>query len=268
MKQYQGNLIKMESHLQDKKVAYTLWLNHEPVEVKALINKPLTLNFTGKINCIACGKTTKKSFGQGFCYRCFTQAPEAEACVLQPQLCKAHLGIARDITYAQEHCLQPHYVYLAQTGDLKVGVTRQSQIPTRWIDQGASSAIRLCQTPNRHIAGVIETFLKQFYSDKTPWRKMVRNQVGEASQLTLEKNRALDRLPAELQRYACEDNTLFEAEYPVLQWPENPVQVNLDKTPAVEGVLKGARGQYWFLDHNRILNIRRFSGYLVDLTLR
>ncbi len=267
MKQYQGNLLKMKSSLLNQKVAYTLCLNENSIELSPLLGQSIKLRFQGQINCIVCGKTTKKSFGQGFCYTCFTTAPEADECILRPELCKAHLGLARDLNWAEQHCLQPHYVYLAQTGDLKVGVTRCSQIPTRWIDQGASSAIKLCQTPNRHIAGVIETFLKQYYTDKTPWRKMVSNQMGASGQMKEEKEQALDLLPSELQQYASRDDTLFTAQYPVLQWPRNPVQINLDKSPEVEGIFNGVRGQYLFFDQERILNIRRFSGYLIDLTI-
>ncbi len=264
---YHGNLLKMKSALEGPKVVYTLWLNGNPVEMNSLLGKQIRFVFQGQINCVVCGKTTRKSFGQGFCYQCFTTAPEAEECVLRPQLCKAQLGIARDINWAQKHCLQPHYVYLAYTGDLKVGVTRQSQIPTRWIDQGASSAIKLCQTPNRHIAGIIETYLMQFYKDKTLWRKMVTNQHQASSpDLAGAKKKAINLLPGELQQYALADDALFSVQYPVLQWPQNPLQLNLDKDPKIEGTLNGIKGQYLFFDRERIFNVRRFSGYLVELT--
>ncbi len=264
--QHHGNLLKMESALEGHEVFYTLWLNEKPVEMNALLDKQIRFVFQGQINCVSCGKITRKSFGQGFCYQCFTTSPLAEECVLKPQLCRAHLGIARDINWAQEHCLQPHYVYLANTGNLKVGVTRRSQIPTRWIDQGASSAIKLCQTPNRHIAGIIETYLMQFYKDKTSWRRMVTNEEPSSIDLVNAKKEALALLPGELQQYALDDNTLFLAQYPVLQWPQNPVQINLDNDAEIDGTLKGIKGQYLFFDRERILNIRRFSGYLIDLT--
>jgi len=265
---YEGNLIKMKSLLQNGEAVYELHLGNSELNINALLGKSVQINFKGRINCIACGKETRKSFGQGFCYQCFTTAPEADECILHPDRCMAHLGISRDTEWSEAHCLQPHIVYLAVSGGLKVGVTRLSQVPARWIDQGATSAIKVCQLPNRHIAGVIETFLMQSFRDKTNWKRMVTNEELPDFDLKARKREAVDLLPEELKRYVLNnDDEIFQIHYPVLEWPQHPKQVNFDKETSVKGKLTGVRGQYLFFDNQKILNVRRFSGYLVEITL-
>lgn len=265
--QYQGNLIKMSSQLDGSNVSYFLRLDENEIDMAQLLGKSVTLTYQNKINCIKCGKETKKSFGQGFCYPCFTSAPEASDCVLRPDRCKAHLGISRDMTWSEDHCLKPHIVYLAVSGGLKVGVTRLSQVPTRWIDQGAEKAVRLCQAPNRHIAGVIEKFLMTQFGDKTNWKKMVTNEEFSGIDLLAEKQKAIESLPSELQRYALkEDDKVYDFSYPVNQWPVDPAQHNLDKDAVIQGELQGIRGQYLFFEGEKVLNVRRFSGYKIQLT--
>jgi hypothetical protein len=264
---YSGNLEKMKGILENRDVSYTLHLGNEDIDMNALLDKKIKVVFNNKINCIICGKETRKSYGQGFCYQCFTTAPEADECVLHPDRCRAHLGISRDPQWSENHCLQPHIVYLAQSGGLKVGVTRLSQVPVRWIDQGATSAIKVCETPNRHIAGVIESFLMKYYADKTNWKKMITNESLPDINLPAEKRNAADKLPVELKQYVfSDDDQVFGVNYPVLVWPENPIQFNFDKNLVVEGVLKGVRGQYLLFDNQNVLNIRRFSGYHVELS--
>lgn len=268
MKEYQGNLIKMRSELDSHQVVYTLKLDEEKIRMNEMLDKKISMRFQDRINCINCGKVTKKSFGQGFCYQCFVSVPEADDCVLRPDKCKAHLGVSRDMKWSESHCLQPHIVYLAVSGGLKVGVTRLSQIPTRWIDQGATQAIKLCEVSNRHIAGVIEKYLMQSFGDKTNWKKMVTNGSVPDFDLITEKEKAVEVLPAELRRYVLEsDNEVFNFEYPVLEWPENPQQGNFDKAPEIEGILKGIKGQYLLFDNQSVLNVRRFSGYAIKLVV-
>ncbi len=264
--EHYGNLIKMSSKLEGKEVSYFLKLGEDEIEMTPLLDKKLKLTYQNKINCIKCGKETKKSFGQGFCYQCFISAPEADECVLRPERCRAHLGISRDMKWSEDHCLQPHIVYLAVSGGLKVGITRLSQIPIRWIDQGAERAIRICQVPNRHIAGVVEKFLMNHFGDKTNWKKMVTNEILPEIDLRAEKIRAIELLPAELKRYAFpQDNEVFDFSYPVKEWPKKPSQYNFDKETEIEGILKGIRGQYLIFDNQYVLNVRRFSGYKIQL---
>ena len=264
----EGNLIKMKSALLDGGVVYTLCLGDEEVCLNDWLGRTIRIQYEGKINCIVCGKETRKSYGQGFCYQCFSTAPEADECILRPDRCMAHLGVARDMTWSENHCLQPHVVYLAESGGLKVGVTRQSQVPFRWIDQGATRAIKICKVPNRHIAGVIETFLMSYFGDKTNWKKMVTNEALPEINLRESKAKAVALLPDELKRYVLtKDEEVLEIQYPVQMYPQNPVQVNFDKESFIEGILSGIRGQYLFFSNQKILNIRRFSGYSIQIEL-
>lgn len=261
----QGNLRKMNTALTDDSVQYSLDLNGTAVDMNALIGKPVTLEFQNRINCIVCGKKTNKSFGQGFCYNCFQTAPQAEECVLHPEKCRAHLGEARDIAFAESHCLIPHYVYLALTSVIKVGVTRNTQIPTRWIDQGAWKAVIIARVPDRHIAGMIEVFLKDYFADKTNWRSMLKNELAESIDIFAEKRKALELLPPELRKYAVDKEDVWEINYPVELFPLKPKSLSFDKEPNISGILKGIKGQYLLLDNDRVLNIRKHSGYLVKI---
>lgn len=265
--QAEGHLLKMRSEVgDDRQVVYELVLGQTAVDMNALVGRAVKLTYTGSIHCVCCGKVTRKSYAQGFCFNCMQTAPEAEECVLRPALCKAHLGFARDMNYAQAHCLKPHFVYLANTGEVKVGVTRQSQIPTRWIDQGASAAVKLCETPNRHIAGLVEQHLSAHFSDKTVWKKMVMNHINQESSLADLRQRALDLLTPGMLRFKCADEQVYTFSYPVVEYPENPQTISFDKVPVIEGLLLGIKGQYLLLDGNRVLNIRRHSGYQVILS--
>jgi hypothetical protein len=260
-----GNILKMRAEFADP-VQYFLPLGDSELPMNELIGQSISLKFTGQINCISCGKRTKTSFGQGFCYNCLQTAPEASETVMRPELSKAHLGIARDMDWAREHDLIDHFVYLAVSGELKVGVTRHHQVPTRWIDQGASQAIILSKTPNRHISGVIEVFLKSFYSDKTAWQAMLKNSSISEYNLQEEKIKANQLLPEELQQYFYADNTIWNLNYPVADYPEKVSSVSFDKEPVISGILKGLKGQYLIFDNGRVLNIRKHSGYWLEIS--
>ena len=260
-----GNLQKMRSNIANDVVEYKLVLNNEVVDMNDLVGKAVELEFQNQINCISCGKLTSKSFAQGFCYNCFQTAPEAEECMLHPEKCRAHLGEARDPEFAEKHCLIPHYVYLAVASGVKVGITRNTQIPTRWIDQGASKAVIIAEVPNRHIAGVLEVFLKDYFADKTNWRSMLKNDVANSIDILTEKKKAIELLPAELKKYAVKEDEVLELNYPVIAFPLKPKSLSFDKETKVSGVLNGIKGQYLLLDEDRVLNIRKHNGYLVSL---
>jgi hypothetical protein len=262
--QHEGNLIKMRAEA-DSPVRYFLTLGKDSITMNDLIGNKLSIRFSGQINCIRCGKKTKRSFGQGFCYSCFQTAPEADPSVMRPELSRSHLGIARDLEWAQKHDLIDHYVYLAVTDALKVGVTRHHQVPTRWIDQGASFAIKLARTPNRHIAGVIEAYLKNYLNDKTNWRAMLRNEVDKSIDLAGEKERVATLLPAELQKYLSTEQDITTLTYPVEKFPDKIKSISLDKTQQIEGVLSGIKGQYLIFEDNRVFNVRTHNGYFVEL---
>ncbi len=262
--QYEGNILKMTTELASP-VHYKLPVGDQLVDMNALIGKNIKMQFDGRINCISCGKQTKTSFGQGFCYNCLQTAPEASESIMRPELSKSHFGMARDMEWAEKHDLIDHYVYLAVSSELKVGVTRNHQVPTRWIDQGASFAIKIAKTPNRHIAGVIEVFLKDHFTDKTNWRAMLKNEVLQDFDLPAEKKKVMDLLPAELRKYAEPDDEVIAIDYPVEKYPEKVTSLGFDKQPVIEGTLTGIKGQYLILDENNVLNMRKHNGYFIRL---
>ena len=246
-------------------IEYTLSSKDEKIAVNKLLNQKVAINWKGNIFCQKCSKKTKRSFGEGFCYPCFMSAPEASPCIIKPELCQAHLGIGRDIEFEEKHHNQPHFVYLAATDKVKVGVTRNTQIPTRWIDQGANKAIILAETPNRYLAGVTEVALKEFYSDKTNWRSMLKNLQDEQIDLEEEKWRCHDLLPSDLQQYFQEEDEILELNYPVSKYPQKVISVNLEKNPSISGTLTGIKGQYLMFDEQYVFNVRRHTSFEVEM---
>lgn len=259
-----GTLTKMQVAL-DETVRYNLKLE-STVFMNELIGQEISIRHTGIINCASCGVVTKKSFGQGFCYTCFIKAPEASECILRPELCRAHLGEGRDVAWEQRNHNQPHIVYLALTDVVKVGVTRAEQVPTRWIDQGAYQAIRLAETQNRYQAGVIEVALKSFFSDKTNWRKMLRNENDMSIDLVEEKWRLDEQLPSDISDFITENDEVITINYPVLSYPEKLNSLSFDKDLVVSGRLNGIKGQYLIFEGDRVLNLRKHTGYEVELS--
>jgi len=246
-------------------VRYTLPLGEGRVEMNELIGQEVELEYLGVINCIRCGRETSRSFAQGYCYPCFTTAPETEDCVLRPELCRAHEGVSRDMEFARGHCLIEHVVYLSLTSGIKVGVTRNTQVHTRWIDQGAVKAIELARTPNRYTAGLLEVALKPHISDKTNWRRMLTGPGPDGIDLVAEKRRMHGFLPEELNAYFVEDDRITSLSYPVDTYPLKIKSLNFDKDPVVSGILTGIKGQYLMFSDDRVINIRKFGGYLVRL---
>lgn len=261
---YQGNLIKMRTEANNP-VNYFLPLGNDEIQMNTLIGKEISMRHNGVINCIHCGKKTNKSYSQGFCYNCMLSAPEADESVIRPELSKAHLGFARDMDWAKVNDLIDHFVYLSVTSDLKVGVTRFHQLFTRWIDQGAVMAVKLATTPNRHIAGIIEVFLKKFVADKTSWSKMLKGEIPVYINLLTEKDRIAALLPAELGKYIETDNTVFTFNYPVISIPVNIKQVSFDDSSEIKGKLTGIKGQYLIFDDGKVFNVRKHNGYFTEI---
>ena len=261
--QASGNLRKMQTQL-DGVAQYTLMLGDTPIDMNAKIGETIKLSFDGVINCISCERVTKKSFGGGFCYPCFRNSPDASECIIRPELCRAHEGEARDMEWAEEHCLVEQIVYLARSSAIKVGITRVSQMPTRWIDQGATDAIVFARVPNRYTAGVVEVAMKEHLTDRTNWQRMLKNEVIDAD-LVATKASLIGELDAGLQQYIDPDDTVCSIEYPVEHYPEKVKSVGFDKFPEIEGTLAGIKGQYLIFDDSRVLNIRKHNGYHVAL---
>lgn len=263
---YEGNLLKMKTVL-DQPVQYTLVLNESPVAINSLIGSHISIHFSGRINCIACGRSIKKAYGQGFCYPCFINSPQNAECIIRPELCKAHLGEGRDVAWEEENHMQPHIVYLALTDAVKVGVTRKTQVPTRWIDQGAWKVIPVVEVPYRYLAGKAEVALKDYFTDKTNWRNMLRNKTGSSADLQSFSQTLAEKLPDDLKAYYCGDCEVTEIHYPVEQYPDKVKSLNLGKSPEISGTLAGIRGQYMIFDDGRVFNVRNHSGYYVQLAV-
>ena len=263
--QYQGTLSKMQTELGNP-IQYYLVFENSFLNVNQMLNKNIEINFLG-YQCLNCSKN-KKIFRQGVCYDCFYSSPAVGDWIMRPELSTAHLGIAdRDLDYETRVQLQPHVVYLALSSDVKVGVTRRTQIPTRWIDQGASQAVSILELPNRYLAGITEVALKKHFVDKTNWRKMLQNEVLDLD-LLIEKARVFDFLPEEVKPYfnaELDEHLIFH--YPVLQRPKKVTGLNLDKTPNYKGKLMGIQGQYFIFEDGTVFNVRSYEGYIVNINI-
>jgi len=260
----EGSLHKMTTELIDP-INYSLILNDQKILMNDFINKQIMIRFLDEIHCIRCGRKTNKSFQQGYCFPCFRTAPETDDCILRPEMCRAQDGISRDMEWSKNNCLQDHIVYLAISSGLKVGVTRLSQVPTRWIDQGASFAIKIAQTPNRNTAGLIEVNLKKNFADKTNWRNMLTNKIDLETNLLEQKEKAKDLVKKEFVKYFIDDNEIIKINYPVTNYPEKVNSFSFDKEDKISGKLLGIKGQYLIFDGGRALNIRKHNGYKVEI---
>lgn len=262
---YEGVLAKMQTEFGNP-IQYYLVFENSFLNVNQLLNKEIEISFTG-YQCLNCHKK-KKIFRQGFCYDCFYSSPAVGDWIMKPELSTAHLGIAdRDLEYESRVQLQPHVVYLATSSEVKVGVTRKTQVPTRWIDQGAEKAIAIVEVPNRYLAGIAEVALKNHFSDKTNWRKMLTNDIVSIDLLE-EKTKVETLLPTEVKEFFhLEKEDLYEMHYPVLAYPKKINSLSLEKTPNYSGRLMGIKGQYLIFEDGTVFNIRGSEGYVVAINV-
>ncbi|RKW16500.1 MAG: DUF2797 domain-containing protein [Capnocytophaga sp.] len=244
-------------------VQYYLSLGEEELFVNELLNQNISLTFSG-YQCLNCGKP-KEIYRQGLCKKCFFEAPQVGEWIIRPELSKAHLGIEdRDLAYEQQVQLQPHLLYLANSSEVKVGVTRKTQMPTRWIDQGAHQALIMIEVPNRYLAGIAEVALKAHISDKTNWRKMLTNQLQEVDLQTVKKGLEA-YLPQEVLPYLSEV-PVYHISYPVLRYPTKVTSLTMPKTQHYEGKLMGIKGQYLIFEDNTVFNVRGHEGFIVEMS--
>lgn len=247
-------------------IQYYLVFENSFLSLNQLLDKNIEINFLG-YQCLQCGKK-KKIFRQGFCYDCFMSSPAAGDWIMKPELSTAHLDLEdRDLEYEKRVQLQPHIVYLALSSEVKVGVTRKTQVPTRWIDQGAVQAIPIVEVPNRYLAGITEVALKEHFADKTNWQKMLKNEVPDAD-LIQERANLKYIIPKEVQDYFHpEKEDLYDLHFPVLEFPKKVTSLNLDETPNFSGKLMGIKGQYLIFQDGTVFNVRTFEGYVVKISL-
>ncbi len=262
---FEGVLTKMQTE-NGSPIQYYLVFENDFLNMNQLLDKTLSIEFL-KFQCLNCG-LDKKIFRMGYCYDCFYEVPQVADWVIRPELSKAHLDQEeRDLAYEKKVQLQPHIVYLANSSNVKVGVTRKNQIPTRWIDQGAHEAIEIVEVPNRYLAGITEVALKDHVSDKTNWRSMLKNDIKDEDLMEW-RSKLEQYIPQETKEYFIPNNTETNLDFPVLQYPEKPKSLNLDKTPFYTGVLKGIKGQYLIFEDNTVFNVRSNEGYVVGISVK
>ena len=259
---YQGVLKKMMTENAEE-IQYYLDMKTDFLNMNQLINKEISLSFV-TYECLKCG-LEKTIYRQGFCKSCFFETPNAGDWIMKPELSKAHLDVEdRDLAYEKKVQLQPHIVYLANSSNVKVGVTRKQQVPTRWIDQGAHEAIEIVEVPNRYLAGITEVALKEHVADKTNWRKMLKNDIEDVN-LVEWREKLKEFIPEEAKEYFIENNSETNINFPVRKYPAKPKSLNLIKTPKYTGKLVGVKGQYLIFDDETVFNVRSNEGLVVSI---
>jgi hypothetical protein len=259
---YQGVLKKMMTENLSE-IQYYLDMKSDFLNMNQLLNKEISISFV-TYECLNC-HLEKKIYRQGFCQSCFFEIPSAADWIMKPELSKAHLDIEdRDLAYEKSVQLKPHIVYLANSSNVKVGVTRKQQVPTRWIDQGAHEAIEIAEVPNRYLAGITEVALKDYVADKTNWRKMLKNDIEDVSLMEW-RDRLKEFIPEEAKQYFIEDNVETHLNFPVKKYPLKPKSLNLIKTPNYTGKLVGIKGQYLIFDDETVFNVRSNEGLVVSI---
>jgi hypothetical protein len=264
-----GSLSKMSVQLQAPVVQYSFCLGDSLVPVNPMIGKTLRLEYLGAIHCSHCGKRTKTSYSQGYCYPCMTKLAQCDLCIMAPERCHYDAGTCREPSWGEQFCMTDHVVYLANSSGVKVGITRATQLPTRWLDQGAIQALPIMRVSTRQQSGLVEDVLRSQVPDRTNWRNLLK---GDAEVLDLAAIReqifdaCADGIRTLHERFGLQaiqplpDAEVVEIRYPVEAYPKKIVSLNLDKTPVIEGTLLGIKGQYLIFDTG-VINIRKYTAY-------
>lgn len=268
----QGPLAKMRT-IPGEPTSYSLPIGDTEIELNPRIGQTLRLSYNGRIVCCNCGRQTKKSFSQGYCYPCFTKLAACDTCIMSPEKCHFHAGTCREPDWAKTHCMTEHVVYLANSSGIKVGITRANQVPTRWIDQGAIQAIPMFRVDTRQQAGFVEHVVRQHVPDRTNWRSMLKGQV-DILDMPAERDRLISLTTADIEQLRQQfgagairavDEGEWDLSYPVQQYPTKVTSLDFEKQPVIEGRLLGIKGQYLVFDIG-VLNIRKFSAYEITLS--
>ncbi len=260
-----STLTKMPAYFTDK-VHYMLPAEGDFIKMEYLLGRQISLEFLNQKFCEACTNQFRDLFRMGFCRECFFSSPLTGESIIRPELSRAHENVAdRDLAFERSYQLQPHIVYLANSGGLKVGVTRSSHMLNRWIDQGASSAIVFARTSNRYEAGLIEVAMKEHLPDKTAWQRMLKNEDPPVD-LVKQKEEVAPKLSGELSHFLEKESTVYSLAYPVLHYPVKVKGVNLDKDQKISAKLQGIRGQYLIFEGGAALNVRAHTGYRVKIS--
>lgn len=277
MSEYHGQLSKMAVSLPENNdpAEYRMVLGEQRVLMTPLIGQKITLKFNGEIHCIACERRIKKSYSGGYCFPCSQKLAQCDLCIMKPETCHYNAGTCREPEWGDAFCMQDHIVYLANSSGIKVGITRANQIPTRWIDQGASQALPIFRVKTRYQSGLLEVIFKAHVSDRTDWRKMLKGQAEAVDLLAIRDHLIVecgDEISALQERFGEEaillikDQDVVNISYPVDEYPDKVKSFNFDKTPEVTGVLHGIKGQYLIFDTG-VINIRKFTGYNITMVV-
>ena len=256
----------MQTSLAGSLAQYHLLFDDKRIDMNSLVGSPIELSFNKTIQCANCGRITPKSYSQGYCFPCARSLARCDLCIMRPETCHYHLGTCREPEWGLSNCFTPHIVYLANSSGAKVGITRKTNTPSRWIDQGAISALPILEVKTRLESGLIEKALKSFITDKTNWRIMLKNET-EPADLVATKTSLLGEVSSlvdELDAKTLLDDVV-NIDYPVLKYPTKIISLNFDKTTTISGVLNGIKGQYLLLESG-VLNVRKFSSYHLTLS--
>lgn len=270
-----GSIRKMITSVNEGNVAqYNLPIGDGLIKLNDYIGEEINFSYTGNIRCIHCARKTKKSFNQGYCYPCLVKLAQCDMCIMKPELCHYHAGTCREPVWGETNCLNDHYVYLANTGKVKVGITRHisSEVSSRWIDQGADQALPIFRVSQRLISGLVEKEVSKHIGDKTNWRLMLKGIATKIDLLKVRNNIKeitspfVDEL---INQYGIQSISNIvadpvEIKYPVIQYPSKIKSINLDKTSDVSGKLLGIKAQYLILDEDRVINMRKYAGYEIN----
>ncbi len=275
--QLSGYADKMHTSLKSGVAQYRLNFDDTELDIGALVGKPIELAFSQQIRCASCGRMTSKSYSQGHCWPCANSLARCDLCIMRPETCHHHKGTCREPEWGESYCFAPHIIYIAnipvinnkdsvKDPNTKVGITHKTNIPSRWIDQGATGALPILEVRTRLDSGVIEKTLEVVVSDRTNWRKMLTNEVIPVD-LVSTKKALLEKIPALINELGAKplSDDVVNIDYPVIKYPAKIVSLSFDKTPVISGVLNGIKGQYLLLDCG-VLNIRKFSSYHLTIS--
>lgn len=258
-----SGMLKGLKHRYNQPLQYTIHIGDDHFPLNDYLGSSLELHFEGDIECVYCGRKINKTFNNGSCFPCFKSRPENDMCIVKPELCHFHEGTCRDESFGESHCMIPHYVYLALSSDVKVGITRKNNEMKRWGDQGAVQAFPIAEVPNRKTAGEMEIIIAEHINDKTNWRKMLKGDIADVD-LHAVRSKMMEKVPAELQPYLLTEEEIVEFTYPILESLDKIKSYNLDKQPLITDRLIGVKGQYLILEGG-VINMKKYAGYYVTV---
>lgn len=269
-----GHLKKMVVAL-DTPVQYNLAVGDDFINLNEYIGKGINIKYLNEIECISCGRKTPKSYNQGHCFPCTQKLASCDMCILKPELCHFDKGTCREPQWGKTHCFIPHVVYIANSSNLKVGITRATQVPTRWIDQGATAALPIIFVRSRYQSGLVEKLIAEEISDRTNWRQMLKNEIVDID-LKARRDEIFQKFAQGIQNIAAKfdlgeielltNEEITEINYPVTEYPEKIISLNLAKARELSGVIKGMKGQYLIMDTG-VINIRSHTAFKVEVTV-